>query len=1106
MPADEDVIGEADAQPAEGDAEASPWAAGEAVTWRPVAPNSAGLVDFHAAFADVPPGDGPEKIWWAKAGYAFTTVQSETEQDALLLMGSNSRLKVVLNGETVQTVDRARNAVADEDTVRVRLRAGANRLLVKVGQSHHNEGVQFFVPLDWDWGFYARLVGAEGVQAEVRLSGDEPGVSLVSSIFFREAEGGLRQRFDLSITRRTVGPADGEARLTVGSETTTVPVGAAPFGVSRLALWGPPVERPTPARLEVWLGEESPVTREVTLEPQPRVELHLMLNSHTDVGYTHPQPTVAEKHALLLDAVIEKAEAEPDFRWTVETVWQLERFVEARSAEQVERLMALVRAGRIAVSPTYANPFTGWVSEEELLRSFALGQAYADRYGFEVSAMLSNDVPGFSWRLPGVLREAGLDFFVTGINEVFSGYAFQQSLPKAFRWEGADGASVVTYRTEAYNEGQTVGLVKGVGAVEDRMRERLARLRAQGNDHPVVLLNTTFGDNGGIPSAELKTARAWNRQYAYPRIVVSTLDRFAEAFTACCTADLPTVRGDWTSDWDMLYQGELARVVRQREAQHRLPVAEAMSTAAWLSDGRAPLQPMVDEAYHHLLQYSAHGSGLELGYGGPDENAITMAYREDYVQSAVLATEATLQRATRRLLQPMESFETEAVFVFNGMGARRDVPVEVEFAHDAARYRVVDPATGEELPSVADGYDLRFVARDLPPVGYKKIRLEARGEAPPTDLQAGPNVIENAHYRLAVDPATGALASVVGKQTGTELVRPGAALPFGLPVRAVLGDPAGFAPLPADGVTVEVIDERPARLRLAVDFGGGVVPGVTYTLWEDLARVEVEAAVDLEALTPVGVTEEYGLAFPFALGGPAAHPSAGSGQALGVLGGFAEAGRDRFEAITHDVYSLRQSLALADPERTVSWAAADSRVIRLREIAGEDVPTVVAVLASHFPPAWNRNEANEGVWPLRFAFTHQPGRFDAAFTDGFGRSFAQPAVVYPTWLTAVDPVRSFLTLDGDPVHLLAFQPDADGVRVRLRNPRPDADAAVRVSLPGRAATSAARVTFLGDEVAPVPVEGGAATVRLGPNERVTLRLRLAEARAALPSPTQQTTR
>lgn len=1094
-PGDADVIGEVEAQPTEGDTEPSPWAAGETVTWRPVAPSPGGLVDFHAAFADVPPGDGPEKIWWAKAGYAYTTIQSETDRDVLLLMGSNSRLKVVLNGETVHTVEGGRNAIADEDTVRVRLRAGANRLLVKVGQSHRNEAVQFFVPLAWEWGFYARLVEPNGTpanaRAEVVLERHNADVGIASSIFFRETLGGVRQRYDLRVTRRTVQLGEGEARLTMGAETVTIALNDLPFGVSQHTFWGPPVEAPTAAMLNVVL-DGTPILRAVTLEPQPRYELHLMLNSHTDVGYTHPQPTVAEKHALLLDEVIEKAEAEPDFRWTIETVWQLEQFVEARSAEDVERLMALVRAGRIAVSPIYANPFTGWVSEEELLRSFSLGHAYAEQYGFEYTAALSNDEPGFSWMLPAALRGAGIPFFVTGINEVFSNYAFQRALPKAFRWQGADGSSVVTYRTEAYNEGQTYGLVKGIAAVEDRMRERLAKLRARGSEHEVVLLNTTFGDNGGIPNAELATARAWNEQYAYPRIVVSNLDRFAEAFIACCTADLPTIRGDWTSDWDMLYQGELARVVRQRWVQHLLPVAEAMSTAAWLADGRASLQPLVDDAYHHLLQYSAHGSGLEHGYGGPDENAVTMAYREGYVQGAVLATEAALQRATQRLVQPMESFETEAVFVFNGMGVERDAPVTVEFAHDAARYRVVDGATGAELPSVADGYDLRFVARDLPAVGYKKLRLEARGEALPTDLEVGPNVIENAHYRLAVDPATGALASLIDKRTGAELVRTDAGLPFGLPVRAVLGDPTGFVSLPTDGATVTVQDERPARLRLTVEFGEAVVPRVTYTLWEDLDRVEVEATVNLEALAPVEVTEEYGLAFPFALDRPQAH--------LGLLGGFVDAGVDRLEAITHDVFSLRQSLALSDAERTVSWATADSRVIKLREIEGEAAPTVVAVLANHFPPSWNRNEENEGTWPLRFAFTHRPAGFDAAFTDGFGRAFAQPPVVYPTWLTAAEPSRSFLTLDGDAVHLLAFQADADGVLVRLKNPRPETEAAVRVSVPGRIVRSAERVTFLGEDARPVPVDDGAASVRLASNELVTLRLRLDAERAALSTP------
>ncbi|MEM8556336.1 MAG: hypothetical protein AAGG50_00695 [Bacteroidota bacterium] len=1115
FPDDTDLIAESDADPAEGEPEASPWTAAGIVTWRPAAPDDAGFVDFHAAFADVPPGDGPEKIWWSKVGYAYTTIESATARDALLLLGSNSSLKVVVNGETVLTASNERNAVADEDTVRVRLQAGTNRLLVKVGQTHRNEGVQFFVPLAWQWGFYARLVTPGGTPVEadaaVSLRGDAPEATVASSMFFRETEEGLRQRYDLTVTRRTPGVGEGNVRLTIGDETLAVPLNTVPFGLSRHELWGPPIDEPTQATLDVATDGGAPIGQTVTLEPQPRYELHLMLNSHTDVGYTHPQPTVAEKHALLLDEVIARAEAEPDFAWTIETIWQLEQFVEARAPEQVERLMALIRAGRVAVAPVYANPFTGWISEEELLHSFTLGEAYAERFGFDYTAALSNDVPGFAWMLPSALRDADLDFFVTGLNEVYGGYAFQQSLPKAFQWEGADGSTVLTYRTEAYNEGQSVGLVKGPGAVLDRLRERLLRLRAQGNEHEVVLLNTTFADNGGIPNAELATARAWNEAYAYPRIVISTLDRFVEAFTACCAEELPTVRGDWISNWDVLYQGELARVVRQRWAQHRLPLAEAMSTAAWLSDGRASLQPRVDDAYHHLLQYSAHGSGLEHGYGGPDENAITMAYREGYVQGGLLATEAVLQRAMRRLVQPMESFETEAIFAFNAMGVARDVPLAVEFAHDAARYRVVDGATGEELPSFADGYHLHFVARDLPAVGYKKLRLEPRGEAPTTDLRMEATTIENSHYRLTVDPSTGQLASALDKRSGTELVRADAALPFGLPVRAEFGDPSGFASLMVGDVSVTVHDERPARLRLTVEFGApdssqAVVPQVAYTLWENLDRVEVEAEVDLEALAPVEVTEEYGLPFPFALDAPTAH--------LGLLGGFADPTVDRFAAFDHDAFSLRQSLALteggdSDAARSLSWAAADSRVVKLRETPGEAAPTVVAVLANHFPPAWNRNEENEGVWPLRFAFTHREGAFDAAFTDHFGRAFAQPAAVYPTWLAAADPARSFLTLDGDSVHLLAFQPAAEpgdaSVLVRLKNPSPDEDAAVRVSLPGQTLQAAQRVTFLGDAPTLLALDGGTAAVRLGPNEMATLRLHFGTERAdRSPSPNQPT--
>jgi hypothetical protein len=156
----------------------------------------------------------------------------------------------------------------------------------------------------------------------------------------------------------------------------------------------------------------------------------------------------------------------------------------------------------------------------------------------------------------------------------------------------------------------------------------------------------------------------------------------------------------------------------------------------------------------------------------------------------------------------------------------------------------------------------------------------------------------------------------------------------------------------------------------------------------------------------------------------------------------------------------------------------------------------VAVLANHFPEAWNRNEENAGTWPLRFALTYRPGAFDAAFTDDFGRAVAQPPIAYATWLTAVEPTHSFLTLDGDAVHLLAFQPADDGVTVRLRNPRPEAAASLRVGVPGRA-LAAVEAEHAGTTT-PLAHDGTAAAVELPPNALVTMRLRFAGMSAVAP--------
>ena len=163
---DSDVIGESSTTPVAGQVEETSLVDGGSVAWKPLHITEDGFLDFNASMGWVLPSSGPEKIWKAKVGYAFTYIDSPARQDVILQVGSNSSLKVMLNGLEVHASANDRDAEPDTDAIQMRLREGRNRLLVKVGQTHRNEAPQFFGEIRYEWGFYARIVDLEGNPAK----------------------------------------------------------------------------------------------------------------------------------------------------------------------------------------------------------------------------------------------------------------------------------------------------------------------------------------------------------------------------------------------------------------------------------------------------------------------------------------------------------------------------------------------------------------------------------------------------------------------------------------------------------------------------------------------------------------------------------------------------------------------------------------------------------------------------------------------------------------------------------------------------------------------------------------------------------------------------
>jgi len=84
--------------------------------------------------------------------YAYTEIDSSTDADAKLFCGSDDQIALWLNGTKIHDFGGSRALNPDGDEVAIHLKAGTNRLLVKIGN------------LNGTWQFAARIPGLDGTK------------------------------------------------------------------------------------------------------------------------------------------------------------------------------------------------------------------------------------------------------------------------------------------------------------------------------------------------------------------------------------------------------------------------------------------------------------------------------------------------------------------------------------------------------------------------------------------------------------------------------------------------------------------------------------------------------------------------------------------------------------------------------------------------------------------------------------------------------------------------------------------------------------------------------------------------------------------------------
>lgn len=518
-------------------------------------------------------------------------------------------------------------------------------------------------------------------------------------------------------------------------------------------------------------------------------EVIIVYKTHFDIGYTtRASEVIHEYRTEMADRLLTAIERNKDQPKDRQFVWTLSGFPlreilwEGQSPERRAAIEQGIREGNIAVHAYPYTTHTEIAEPEDLVRGLNISSTLTRQYGQPLSiAAKMTDVPGQSWIYPTLLTHAGIRFYHMGgplVNKSFN-------LPPMFWWEGPDGSRLLTLYNNNY----------GTSAMPPA-------------DWPYkswIYISMT-GDNQGPPPPEVVARDLAFYQSKGIHAKVGRLDDFADMILKEDLVALPVVRGDIPDPWihgpmSMPEAAKLARNVRLR-----IGALDSLTTLerCW-GIFRPDNRRSIAEAYDQSGLYCEHTWGLanqhyvKLPWGADWDKLWAAGLPPNYQKMMDSWDDhANYVRNVDRLTQlpHLEAVTTLAdqvnvggprIVVFNPLPWKRDGEVVVNAFNFPGSGALKPVDGGEAVLYAIEGPTLetpdrirRFVARDVPPMGYRTYTVTNDQPPPPAlvaDAAAG--VIESPYFKATLDAKRGRIASLIDKRSGRELVDADAPQGFG---------------------------------------------------------------------------------------------------------------------------------------------------------------------------------------------------------------------------------------------------------------------------------------------------------------------------------------
>ncbi len=609
-----------------------------------------------------------------------------------------------------------------------------------------------------------------------RFDARQVSASIVPTVYYQNMGGQLREIVNVYV-RYNQQPQKGTVELEIGGKrfTQALPTDRA-FGEQKAQFVVPEFSAAAEGKAVVAInGHRRSFSQQLT--PGKKWTFFVVPNEHLDLGYTDYQAKVAEVHARVLDEAMDLIRKHPDFRYSVDGYWEIQQFLDGRTAADKARLEKMIAERKIFIPAQYASVLTGFPTAETLIRSLYPSYRFSQEHKTPFDYASITDVPSYTWSYASILAAAGLKYFVAASDNYRGPILVLGHLNERtpFWWEGPDGEKILMWYSRHYHQMLTLfGMPPQVAAGHDSLPVFLQMYEHPGYKSDAVILYGTQPENQDLFPQQAEVVGEWNKIYAYPKLEYSGFARAMDYIAGQFGNDIPTISGDGGPYWEDGIASDAKYAAIERENESRALSAEKFSTISALVNSLiVPDRDKLHRMWRNMVLMDEHTWTSYQSVSDPHskESVEQLKVKDSRATRAQSLVDNVMRRSMGSIADSI-SAPSGTVIVFNPLNWRRSTLVEFDLPNGR---ELVDKTTNKPVPyqvlSAGKSYHrVRFLATDVPAVGYKAYTLKETRETPPKPQSTKVTTLDSPYYKVELDPQTGAVRSILDKQLNKELV------------------------------------------------------------------------------------------------------------------------------------------------------------------------------------------------------------------------------------------------------------------------------------------------------------------------------------------------